>query len=155
MKSSAFDYACRLLSRRAHSRKELERKLKRRCSLREISPALDRLEELGYLNDQDFAEMRARSLRITRYWGSRRIALDLKSLGLNARMIGLTLEKLEQEHPERETLHRAAEAWMKSSGPPETVSQLKKLYEYCLRRGFSPQMTRDELAEYFSKVDWN
>ncbi|UCF38953.1 MAG: RecX family transcriptional regulator [Acidobacteriota bacterium] len=129
--------------------------MRRRFPAGEVSPALDRLEELGYLNDADFAELRARSLRVTRLWGSRRIELDLKRLGVNAKIARLTVEKLEQEHPEREALLRAVGAWIRTSGHPETASQLKKLYDYCLRRGFSPQMTRDELEEYFSEVDWS
>lgn len=55
--SSALDSGLRLLSRRAHSRVELKRKLGRRgYSADETEAALVRLAEIGYLDDRSFAE---------------------------------------------------------------------------------------------------
>ena len=47
--------AGRVLSRRAHSRGELRRKLARHAEPDLIEPVLDRLEELKLLNDADYA----------------------------------------------------------------------------------------------------
>ena len=53
---SALDSALRSLTRRSHSRWELKTKLiQKGFPKEEIKAALDRLTELGYLNDQNFA----------------------------------------------------------------------------------------------------
>ena len=54
---TALDAGLRLLARRAHSRAELGRKLSRRGYAEvEVRSAVDRLVELGYLDDRTFAE---------------------------------------------------------------------------------------------------
>lgn len=61
---SAFDRALRLLAQRPHFRDELRRKLLRRAyELAEIDEALDRLLELGYLDDRRLAAEEADRLR--------------------------------------------------------------------------------------------
>ncbi len=155
LKSSLYTQAVRFLSRRAHSREELSRKLLRAGTIDQVKEVLQRLEELGYLNDEEFACLRARSLRKTKHWGNRKIRLDLKSRGLDARMTELVLSQLEAELPESDSLHEVTQAWIRSFGPPTTVSQLKKLFDRCVRLGYRPQQIRTELEEYFDRIDWD
>jgi len=78
---SALGAGLRLLGMRAHSRAEMERKLGRRgYSPDEIESALVRLEELGYLNDQAFAEGLVRRRSGSR--GPRALSAELAQKGV-------------------------------------------------------------------------
>ena len=56
-KNPLLEKAVSLLNYRAHSRKELADKLKQKtgCGDAELNEVLDRLEELGFLNDRTYA----------------------------------------------------------------------------------------------------
>jgi SOS response regulatory protein OraA/RecX len=116
---------------------------------------VERLQEAGYLDDTDFAWMRAVSARTQRNWGDHRISGDLTRLGLDAKIVALTLAKLEDEYPEEKALNRAVETWIQRSGPPETVSELKKLFDRCIRMGYSASQIRERLGHYFGQVNWD
>ena len=154
MESSLYSRAIRFLARRSHSREELRRKLILTGSSEEVETVLTRLEELRYLNDEDFAFQRARFQRKSKNWGNRRIQLDLKSRGLDARIIELTLSRLEAELPEVDSLHQLTQSWIRRVGPPKTVSQLKKLFDRCIRLGYRPESVRTELEDYFQGLNW-
>lgn len=71
----------RLLSGRAHSRVEMQRKLARRgYSSEEVDSALARLSELGYLNDLSFAEGLVRVRSVSR--GPRALSAELARRGV-------------------------------------------------------------------------
>jgi len=155
LKSSLYSQAIKLLARRAHSCFELRRKLLRQGRPEEVEEVLARVEELGYLNDEDYACARARAQRLLKRWGNLRIRLDLKSRGLDARIIELALSRLETELPEVESLHQLTQSRIRSSGSPETISQLKKIFDYCVRMGYSPEQVRNELEEHFRNLHRN
>lgn len=155
LKSSLYNQALRILARRAHSREELRRKLLRKGSSNQADEVLARLEDLGYLNDEEFACLRARSQRISKHWGNLRIRLDLKSRGLDARIVELALSRLEAELPEVESLHQLTQSWIRSFGSPTTASKLKRLFDRCLRLGYSPEQVRAELGDCFRDLSWD
>jgi SOS response regulatory protein OraA/RecX len=144
----------KLLAYRAHSREELRRKLSRSAPLEEVEVTLDKLEGRGLLDDREFAYLRAKRLRTERKWGSLRIGHNLKSLGVDAKIVHFTLDRIEKEFPEEDCLREAIESWIHLSGTPKRISQLKKLFDRCLRLGHSPDQVRNELKEYFEAVDW-
>jgi len=150
-----YDHALRLLARRAHSREELRRKLARRASSEEVEEVLTVLERRRYLDDREFAVLRARSRRTLKRWGNRRIALDLRRLGVDARMVEFALRQVDEELPEVESLKRVIEIWTAGSGVPERVQDLKRLYDHCLRLGYPERLVRSELSGYFLDVEWN
>ena len=154
MSSSLYDYAIRLLSRRSYGSEELRRKLHRRGGLEEADKIIPRLEKIGYLNDEEYAYQRAKFRREVRRWGNHRIVQDLTRLGLNARIVELTLGKLAEECPEAQSFQQVTQAWIKSSGPPKSISQLKKLYDRCIRLGYSSELVRTGLQEYFKEIGW-
>ncbi len=154
MSSSTYDYAIRLLSRRSYGSEELRRKLQRREDREEVDNIVTRLQELGYLNDEEYAYRRAKFRREVRRWGNHRIVQDLTRLGLNARIVELTLGKLDKECPEAQSFQQVTQAWIKSSGPPESISQLKKLYDHCVRLGYSSEQVRTGLQEHFKEISW-
>jgi regulatory protein len=78
--------ALRLLARREHSRAELGRKLAPHSETPEaLHLLLDSLEQKKQLSDERYASERARSL--SRKYGAAKIRHDLKSKGVDARII--------------------------------------------------------------------
>jgi len=79
---TALDAGLRLLGRRAYSRAELNRKLGRRGYTEiEVSSAMDRLGELGYLDDRAFAEGHVR--RRQAGLGPRALSAELFARGVD------------------------------------------------------------------------
>ena len=71
-------YAARALSARSQTSGELRQKLMRRAARAEdVQQALERLKELGYLNDQRFAESFASWRRENQGLGKTRVVRDL------------------------------------------------------------------------------
>lgn len=80
---SCFDRALKLLSLRDHAVAELGRKLAvAGHGAGEIEAAIARLEALGYLDDERFAEARARALCASGKLGQRAIAARLRQAGI-------------------------------------------------------------------------
>ena len=78
--------ALRLLARREHSRRELERKLAPRAESQEaLESLLDSLEQKKQLSNERFAAERARSM--ARKFGAARIRQDLKAKGVSAELV--------------------------------------------------------------------
>ena len=141
--STLYDRALRLLSRRNHSRYELRRKLSRKGPSGVLDHVLDHLESRGYIDDQTFAYERALRQRRSKYWGSRRISQDLRSLGISARIILEVLEQVEREWTEARSLKDAVQFWIERFGPPQTgLSTQKALRSLHASRARFPDRTR-------------
>ena len=83
-RQEAMDAALRLLSIRNRSRHELDLALKRRNTEKDLrDEVLKRLAELGYINDEKFAEERAKSLFRRGKFGSRGVLQKLRTHGLS------------------------------------------------------------------------
>ena len=147
--------ALRFLARKNHSRLELRRKLVRSHPSEPVEEILDLLEKKGVLNDKIFALERALLGRERRLWGDLRVSQDLKRFGIDARMIEQVLEQVNREKGEAESLQETIELWVSKSGEPQTPRPLKKLYNRCIRLGYSPPMVRQQLAPYFDHIDWS
>ncbi|MEZ5451290.1 MAG: regulatory protein RecX [Thiothrix sp.] len=76
--------AVRLLAQREHSRRELAQKLRQRCECDtdSLNRLLERLQELGYLDDTRYAGMFVRS-SVMRGRGPQRIAYELRDRGVD------------------------------------------------------------------------
>lgn len=76
--------AVRLLASREHSRQELAQKLRQRygCSSNELAQLLDKLQEMGYLDDARYAAAFIRS-SVARGRGEQRIAYELREHGVS------------------------------------------------------------------------
>ncbi|PNU18996.1 recombinase RecX [Geothermobacter hydrogeniphilus] len=80
--------ALRLLTRRDHSRAELQRKLLQRgFDAEAVTRVLDRCRQLGYLDDRRYAEQLARSLAGSGRAVGRRLELELKKRGIESSLV--------------------------------------------------------------------
>lgn len=103
---ACYNKALDLLSRRAHFRRELERKLQQRdFDADDISSVLDRLERENFLDDRAAAERFVESRRVRRGETGPRLVQELRKRGVDS-----TLASEVVGPPDREQdLRRAAE----------------------------------------------
>lgn len=99
--------AYRLLALRAHSEKELRKKL-RGGGFAEavVNGVIEKCREFGYLNDGSFARHRARELAVNRLAGDRRIAFDLKERGISEELCREAIAEVRGELSEEEAVDR-------------------------------------------------
>ena len=145
--------ALRLLSRRSHSRFQLEQKLLLHHPPGEVAALLEELVERRLLDDASLAEDRALMLRSRRHWGTYRIQRDLRKLGFDAKIVARAVDQAESAFPSEETLARVIEIWTGRKGDPGSVAALKKLFEHCRRLGFPPQMVWDLLEPFRGRLN--
>ena len=149
-----YTHALRLLTKRDHSRFQLQNKLLRKATTKSVHQVLDRLENNGFLNDQAFALSRAQQKRRRKLWGDLRIIKDLKGLGIDAKIIQSVLTEVENKKGQIDSLKKVIQKWTEQSGPPTTISQLKKLYDRCFRLGYEGNLLREQLDHYFENLEW-
>lgn len=125
--------AIECLSRREHSREELESKLKGKLredeSAEDIRAALDTLEEKGYLSNERYAQARVR-MRAARY-GNRRLEYELQQSGVSSELIEQALEQAGDE------TERARQVWERKFGePPADYRERNRQIRFLASRGF-------------------
>jgi regulatory protein len=97
-KDEALTYALRLLSRRLHSRAEIEAKLKERGSTDEIiQHTIAWLQKNGYVNDQRFAEAYVHSRDQLKPRGEFMLRLELAQKGVSESDISAVLQERKEE----------------------------------------------------------
>ena len=117
MTSSCFEKACDLLARRPHFRAELERKLGERGHEREvISAAVEKLGELGYLDDAACARSLAAGPLSRRGYGPVRMRAELERRGAPAEEAEAAVAELFVEGEEA-AARKAAERWLSRRAP--------------------------------------
>lgn len=83
----AFNKAADLLSRRSHSAFELKNKLLKTVDLQSAEKAVEKFTELGYLNDEDFAEELSEYLFKTKKYSRNRVKQELIRRGIDREII--------------------------------------------------------------------
>lgn len=146
----AMDKAMRLLSSRAHSRRELERKLYQRgFSSGTILFVVAECERLGFLNDEDFASNFAEELR-TKGYGAGKVRNALALKGVERGIIEETSAATDRD----EEYSRAQLALGKKLKTLKNEKDLRKrkekAYRFLLSRGFSGDIVSELLRKEFS-----
>ncbi len=123
------------LSRREYSRRELGRKLLQGLlkgeTREEITAALDKLEGMGLLSDERYAEAKIRSC--AGRMGDMRLKRELRMSGVSDEAIEEAMSALEE--PEEV---RALRIWSRRwSEPPKDWKEREKMVRYLATRGFS------------------
>lgn len=138
--------ALRLLARREHTRRELERKL---ASYEEtpgtLAAALDELQAQGWLNETRAAEslVHRRAGRL----GVARLRQEMLEKGVSRELIEQTLANLQGNDATSE-LARAREVWRRRFGVmPGEAKERARQARFLLARGFSGEVVRRVLGE--------
>lgn len=95
------DKSLYLLSFRDHSRKELIDKLKRDYSVGVAEKSARRMEELGLINDDNFAKRYARELLFNKHFSKRRAEFELSQKGIDKDKIYEILSNIEYDAVEQ------------------------------------------------------
>ena len=91
----AKDKALWLISYRDHSKKELEQKISRTSDNDSARKAVERMEELGLVDDERFARRYAEQLLNSKHMSVNRIVFELTQKGIDRETAELIVEELE------------------------------------------------------------
>lgn len=127
-----------LLTRREHSRKELNRKLTSRgLDAAEVKAAVDRLAGEGWQDDKRFAQSVVRNRAASGY-GPLRIRAELSTHGLDREAVVRAMDTFEGDWTEnaRDLVRRRFGAAL------EDMAQRRKAADFLIRRGFDGSSVR-------------
>ena len=142
-KNPLLEKAVNLLNYRAHSRKELSDKLKHKtgCKDAELEEVLDRLEELGFLNDRTYASSVVRSCARKGY-GAQRALSELARRGIPKELREEALADMPETNGTLEQLIRGR------LRNPANRDEVRKVSAAMIRRGY----TWDEIRHAIERV---
>jgi regulatory protein len=117
-----------------------------------VQRVLTRLQDLGYLNDQQYAEQFANSRLTLKPLGRSRLRRDLQRKKLSSTVINQALEDVYTETSEESLIEQAIAKRVRLRGKPTTREESKKLLDYLLRQGFGYDLAMRKVREA-GKVD--
>jgi regulatory protein len=138
--NALFDYAVRLLGQQMRTVAEVRRLLHRRVEPDEAGEArlnavLTRLKERKYLNDASYAEDYTKLRQENASFGRRRVQQDLMRKGVQATVIGKTLDAAYENIDEEELARRHLER--KRIPKPKNEKEAARVMRMLMRAGFS------------------
>lgn len=144
-----FERALNLLSYKPRSRAEMRARLMEKDWSDEtvVDQVIARLEELGYLNDEQFAANFASSRLTAKPLGRTRLRRDMQRKKLSSETIESALDEAYDQQSEEELIQRAINKRLRLKGAPTTREETKKLFDYLIRRGFSYDLVIRKVRE--------
>lgn len=122
-----------VLSFRDHSKKDLFNKLKKDYSTTVAQDAAARMEELGLINDENFARKFARELLLTKRFSKRRAEIELAQKGISREVICEALDSVNYDPVEQ--IKILLEKKYKTASTDEKVK--KRAVAFLQRYGYS------------------
>ncbi len=146
----AREKAYQLLSYRDYSKKELTDKLGNKVDYEVAEMVTDRIEELGYLNDEEYARKLVRSLSREKMLSERSIRRELSQKGIPAELAEEAMGELEEDDVARilRLIHRKFERKLGDD------AGVRRVYAALLRRGYSYGDVRTALQQYLEEENW-
>ncbi|MDZ4767664.1 MAG: RecX family transcriptional regulator [Chloroflexota bacterium] len=146
----ALDQGLRLLAMRPRSASEITQHLTRSgVAVPVVGRAVDRLTELGYLDDWAFASFWVQERMRFKPTSPRALRYELKQKGVENAVIDAALEVLDGD----EAAYRAAATQIKKlRGTSKRVFQ-EKLNAVLLRRGFSFSQARQTIRRWIDELE--
>ncbi len=146
----AMSRALNALGYRARSAREMRERLRRAGYAGEtVDEVVARLEDLGYLDDEEFARDLARAE--ARKYGPRRIYGDLRRAGIEEEA---AREVVEEEFAKRSEPEAAREAARRRYNTGEgSDAQVRRVYGFLMRRGYSASICAEVAREYREETD--
>lgn len=130
--------AFNLLSAKPRSIAELRERLLEKpwAEAEVVDRAIARLQELGYLNDQQYAEQFANSRLTVKPIGKTRLRQDLRRKKISATVAEQALTEVYTDDREEQLIEAAIAKRIRLRGHPTSREESKKLFDYLLRLGF-------------------
>jgi len=140
----AMGRALNLLGYRARSEAEVRERLGRYGYVGEtVEEVVLRLKELGYLDDEEFARLKAREK--ARRYGPRRVSAELRQSGVGE---DLARGLVEEEFAGREELGEARSAAARRYNRSGSDAEARRVYGFLVRRGYSAEVCAQVAREY-------
>lgn len=160
-----YDRALRLLAARGRSVRELRRRL---LAVKEpeehVTAAIERLEAIGALDDDDYARQVARSQMVGRGYAPRRLRQELAKRGVARDVADRAIEVVltedaapgsfgaEQGVDPAVTIERIARKKMRGLGSVDPEARARRLYAFLARRGYDGDDIRKVVATLESEA---
>ncbi len=139
----ARDVCLRLLTVRARSRAELEAQLTKRGYPEDVSArVLDRLTQVGLIDDTAFAEEWVRSRRTNSGKGKRALAAELRTKGIDTEVIAETLDSVDAGEWRVQAEQLVANK-LRRENLDDEVKVTRRLVGMLARRGYNQSMAFD------------
>jgi regulatory protein len=140
----AMDRALNFLGYRARSEKEVRDRLGRYGYGEEtVEGVIERLKELGYLDDEDFARFVAREE--ARRYGPRRVSAELRKRGVDAELARDVVDEEFAGRSERQEARSIAAQRYNRGG---SDAEARRVYGFLVRRGYSSEVCAEVAREY-------
>lgn len=133
--------ALNLLSSRSYTADGLARRLREKVDDQAAAQAVERMQELGLVDDEDYALRCARDLYHLRGFAARRIRLELTKRGVPAQLCALALEQFDPD----EDYARAAALLQTKLGPLRDEKDLRRAATLLERYGYTGEAARHAL----------
>lgn len=141
-----YDYAMRILMRRAHSVFEMKTKLLRKADSELLAQVvLARLKESGKLDDSRYAKQFTRQRSEVRKQGKYRIARDLRARGVPDRHINEAIAESAESQDDAATIRQRIERKLRSFRGEVDEKKFASIYRSLLAAGFPADLIRREL----------
>jgi len=140
----AMGRAFNLLGYRARSEAELRERLRRYGYAEEtVEGVVDRLGELGYVDDAEFARSKAHEKALK--YGPRRVSVELRKSGVGE---DLAREVVEEEFAGRSEVGEARAAAARRYNGRGSDAEARRVYGFLVRRGYSVEVCSQVAREY-------
>ncbi|MDZ7913110.1 MAG: recombination regulator RecX [Rhodococcus sp. (in: high G+C Gram-positive bacteria)] len=150
--AQAKDACLRLLTDRARSRSELETKLSGRGFEPEIiTSVLDRLQEIGLIDDADFANQWVHSRHTYSGKGKRALAVELRLKGIDQDVASEALSQIDPED-ERERAAELVRRKLKNKPVDDRDKVTRRLVSMLARKGYSAGMSYEVVKAEMAAV---
>jgi len=141
----------RQLAMAPRSRAQLETKLRQRdCPEDVITRVLDRMTEVGLVDDEAYAAMLVRSQQATKGLAKRALAHELRKKGIDKDLADAALDEVDPEE-ERRTARELVDKKLRSMGGLAVEVQTRRLAGMLARKGYGSgvaySVIRDAIAD--------
>ena len=113
---------------------------------------LDRFEEVGLIDDVDFARSWVQSRQRSRGVASKVLAMELRRKGVDAETAREVLAELDPD-VERQNAHRLVQKKLRSMRGLDSTTQIRRLTGMLARKGYAPQVAFDVVRAELEAVE--
>ncbi|WP_406831360.1 regulatory protein RecX [Pedococcus sp. KACC 23699] len=143
----------RQLAMAPRSRKQLRDKLKQRECPDDVAEAvLDRMTEVGLIDDEAFAGMLVRSQQAGRGLAKRALARELRTKGVDDETARATLDAIDP-HAERDQAERLVAKKLRSMHGLDVLVQKRRLAGMLARKGYPADLSMAVIREALAQAE--
>jgi regulatory protein len=141
--------AIRLLAAKPRSVEELRTRLLEKVwtDAAIVEGVIERINEYGYLNDDQFARVVALSKLRQRPQARRRLEYAMSQKKLDREIAETAVAAAFEQLPEAGLIDAVIEKRLRLRGVPKTREERKRLMDHLFRRGFSYDLIREKLRD--------